>query len=97
VLTFDVIDSRALAAYYKVTVMHELRRYLELLLDHQCSTAKGKCPECLGLQRLYEFMQTELFSCVIYTGTPLETRQPARSTAAPVNRAGAGPRPPRAA
>ena len=78
-----------------VTAMHELRRYLELLLDHECSSAKGKCPECHSLQRIYEFMQSELFSSVIYTETPLDARVPVRASGAPVTRAVAGPRLPR--
>jgi hypothetical protein len=77
--------------------MHELRHYLEMLLNHQCSSANGDCRECQGLQRIYRFMQTELFSTVIYNETPLEPRQPTRSVAQPLNRASAGPRRPHAA
>jgi len=76
--------------------MHELRYYLEALLDHQCKSGNGDCPECEGLQRIYAFMQTELFSSVIYTETPLEHRQPAPSQSR-FNRAAAGPRRPHAA
>jgi hypothetical protein len=77
--------------------MHELRYYLEALLDHQCGSGKGDCPECQSLQRIYQFLETELFSTVIYTGTPLEHRQPTLSQYQPVNRAAAGPRRPHAA
>ncbi len=77
--------------------MQELRCYLEMLLDHECRLANGDCPECQTLQRIYQFMQTELFSTVIYTETPLEPRQSVRRTAPPVNRAAAGPRRPHAA
>jgi hypothetical protein len=77
--------------------MHELRYYLETLLDHQCGSGNTACPECKGLQRIYEFMQTELFSTVIYADTPLDPRQAARSSPRPVNRATAGPRRPHAA
>ena len=76
--------------------MQELRYYLETLLDHQCGTGKGECPECLRLQRIYQFMQTELFSTVIFTETPLESRQAAASRSPSVNRAAAGPRRPQA-
>jgi hypothetical protein len=96
-LTLDVIDSRANAAYYKFTAMQELRYYLEMLLDHQCRSGNGECPECQSLQRIYQFMQTELFSTVIYTETPLDPRQPAPSSSQPVNRAAVGPRRPHAA
>jgi len=77
--------------------MHEFRHYLEMLLDHQCSPGNAGCPECQGLQRIYQFMQTELFATVIYSETPLHPRQGARSLAQPVNRAAAGPRRPHAA
>jgi hypothetical protein len=78
--------------------MHELRYYLETLLDHRCTSANGECPECQSLQRIYAFMQTEMFSTVIYSGgTPLEYRQPALSQSQPINRAAAGPRRPHAA
>jgi len=76
--------------------MHELRYYLEVLLDHRCSSANGDCPECQSLQRIYRFMQTELFSTVIYTETPLEHRQPTASPSRSVNRAAAGLRRPQA-
>lgn len=77
--------------------MQELRCYLEMLLDHECRPANGDCPECQALQRIYQFMQTELFSTVIYTETPLELRRAARPPVPPVNRAAAGPRRPHAA
>ena len=79
-----------------LTAMHELRYYLEALLDHQCASGNGNCPECRSLQRVYQFMQTELFSTVIYTETPLEPRHPAQSRSQPVNRAAGGPLPPHA-
>jgi len=85
------------AAYYKFTVMHELRFYLEALLDHQCGSANGECPECRSLQRIYGFIETELFSTVIYAETPLEHRQPHVPGPQSVNRAAAGPRRPHAA
>lgn len=59
--------------------MHELRYYLGMLLNHQCNSANGECPECRSLQRIYQFLQTELFSTVIYAETSLEPHQPARS------------------
>jgi hypothetical protein len=77
--------------------MHELRYYLGMLLDHQCISGKSDCPECQSLQRICQFMQTELFATVIYTETPLEHRQPVPSHSQPVNRAAAGPRRPHAA
>jgi len=77
--------------------MHELRYYLERLLDHQCSSGSGDCRECQTLERIYQFLQTELFSTVIYAETPLEPRQPARPPSQPFNRAAAGPRRPHAA
>ncbi|HLY19636.1 MAG TPA: hypothetical protein VKR61_20555 [Bryobacteraceae bacterium] len=54
--------------------MDELRYYLETLLDHQCSSA-ANCPKCESLQRIYQFMQTELFSTVVYAETALQPRQ----------------------
>jgi len=87
----------ARAAYYEFTVMHELRHYLEMLLNHECGPGNGDCRECQRLHRVYQFMQTELFSTVIYTETAKDPRQPARSPSRPVNRAVAGPRPPHAA
>lgn len=86
-----------MSAYYNLTVMHELRHYLEMLLDHKCSSDKGDCPECQSLQRVYRFMQTELFSTVLYSETRLEHRQRTQSQSQPVNRASAGPRRPHAA
>jgi hypothetical protein len=75
--------------------MNELRSYLEALLDHQCAPSPGECRECRSLQRIYQFMQAELFSTVIYTETPLEPRHPAQSPSRPVNRVAASPlRPP---
>ena len=77
--------------------MNELRYYLEALLDHQCASSTGECRECRSLQRIYQFMRAELFSTVIYTETPLDPRHPAQAPSHPVNRAAAGPQPPRAA
>lgn len=77
--------------------MGELRYYLEILLDHQCSAANGSCRECRTLQRICQFMQTELFSTVIYTDTPLEPRKHLRPPSQPVNRAAVVPRRPHAA
>ena len=76
--------------------MHELRHYLEMLLDHQCTSSNGECLECQSLQRIYQFMQTELFSSVIFTET-LQPRQPARSQSQPPSRAAGTPRRPHAA
>lgn len=76
--------------------MHELRYYLETLLDHECTAANGDCRECQRLRRIYQFIETELFSTVIYRETPLAPRQPASSQSQPVNRAAAGPRRPHA-
>jgi hypothetical protein len=96
-LTLDVIDTQSHAAYYKFKAMHELRYYLGMLLDHQCISGNGNCPECQRLQRIYQFLQTELFTTVIYSETPLEHRVPILSQSQPVNRAAAGPRRPHAA
>ncbi len=74
--------------------MHELRHYLEMLLDHECKAGSGECPECKSLQRIYQFIQTELFSTVIYAERALDSRQPAKGRGPSVNRAGAGPRRP---
>jgi hypothetical protein len=52
--------------------MEELRYYLEMLLDHQCRLNGANCPECQRLLRIYGFMQTELFSTVIFTETPIQ-------------------------
>jgi hypothetical protein len=77
--------------------MHELRYYLETLLDHQCSSGNGDCRECRSLERIYQFMHTELFSTVIYTGITADRRQTSLSQWQSVNRATAGPRRPHAA
>jgi len=45
------------------------------VLNHQCSSGDGKCLDCQNLQRIYQFMQTDLFSTVIYTETSLEPRR----------------------
>jgi len=82
-LTLDVIDSQTHAAYYKFTVMHELRQYLVMLLNHQCSSGDGNCLDCQNLQRIYQFMQTDLFSTVVYTETRLLPRRPSRSQSQP--------------
>lgn len=49
--------------------MEELHRYLELLLDHTCG-GEGECADCRSLQRVYQLLEAEIFSCVLYTGTP---------------------------
>jgi hypothetical protein len=77
--------------------MHELRYYLQMLLEHRCSAGKGDCRECRSLRQIYQFMQTEFFSTVIYPETPLEPRQPVQPESQPVNGAAAGPRRPHAA
>lgn len=92
----DVIATLRCTAYHEFTVMKEFRYYLELLLDHRCSSTDN-CPECLSLQRIYQFMQTEIFSTIVYTETPLDLRQPARLELKAFNRAAAVPRRPPAA
>jgi hypothetical protein len=77
--------------------MYELRYYLEALLDHQCRSGNGECPECRSLRRIYGLIENELFSTVIYSETPLEQRQRVPAKLQPVNRAAAGPRRPPAA
>ena len=72
--------------------MNELRYYLGLLLDHQCSTGPQGCAECRSLQRIYEFMRTEIFSSIVFSETPLETRQAAGGGLKPAKHAVAGPR-----
>ncbi len=62
--------------------MQELRYYLEMLLDHQCKSSAGPCAECRALQRVYDFMETEIFSTVIYNETPLAVVPPLRRKAA---------------
>ena len=74
--------------------MHELRHYLEMLLAHQCGSSDSGCMECQRLQRIYGFLQTELFSTVIYSETPLSPRPPGRLQPQAVTRAAAGPRHP---
>jgi hypothetical protein len=55
--------------------MDELRCYLEMLLGHDCSSGNTNCPECQRLRRIYQFIETELFSTVIYTETPIRQQQ----------------------
>jgi len=77
--------------------MDELRHYLELLLDHRCAPGAVNCPECMRLRRIYQFMQTEIFSTVVYPERHAELHFPMRPEARPLNRAAAIPRSPRAA
>lgn len=67
--------------------MDELRYYLEVLLNHQCSPGSAACPECRSLLRIYQFMQTELFSTVIYTERLIQPHQVSPREAMPANRA----------
>jgi hypothetical protein len=55
--------------------MEDLRRYLELLLDHDCG-GQPDCTDCRSLQRVYQFLEAEIFSCVLYSETPLAPRIP---------------------
>jgi hypothetical protein len=71
--------------------MQEFRIYLEMLLGHQCKP-EADCPECRSLQRVLEFVQTQIFSTVIYSETPLDTRHTARTELKSAVRALAGPR-----
>ena len=71
--------------------MHELRYYLEVLLEHQCSSSNAECPECQSLQRIYQFMQTELFSTIIYSETALDRRHSAQSPSQPRGKRSAVP------
>jgi hypothetical protein len=76
--------------------MQEFHLYLEMLLNHRCQLDSGNCPQCRALQRIYEFMQTEIFSTVIYTETPRSLAQAAgcaagRRPSAFVSRPNAGP------
>jgi hypothetical protein len=71
------------SGFNEFTVMNELRYYLETLLDHQCNSGHGDCWDCQSLQRIYQFMQTELFSTVIYNETPLEPRRTASPRRSP--------------
>jgi hypothetical protein len=52
-------------------VMNELRHYLTILLDHQCEGAHA-CAECESLRRIYAFMQTEIFSSVVFSAPPAQ-------------------------
>ncbi len=74
--------------------MNELRYYLESLLDHSCAAPASDCAECRRLDRVYQFLRTELFTTVIYreTGLPPRAKTEIRRQAA--NRAAAGPRRP---
>jgi hypothetical protein len=71
--------------------MQEFRVYLEMLLGHECKL-EADCPECQSLQRVLQFLQTQVFSTVIYSETPLDTRHAARTELKPAVRALAGPR-----
>ena len=77
--------------------MEELRYYLERLLAHQCTPGSGTCKECQTLHRIYQFMETEFFSTVIYTETPIQPRQTPILENPVVRRAGVGPSRPNAA
>jgi hypothetical protein len=88
----DAIDRHAIGAYHEFTAMDEFRNYLEMLLGHICNSARGDCPECRSLERIYQFMQAEIFSTVIYTETVFDARKAAALASKPVNRAAAGPR-----
>jgi len=75
--------------------MHELRTYLEMLLAHKCSAGRDDCGDCQSLQRIYKFMQSEMFSTVVYAETPRAPRQ-AGEPPASLTRAAASPPQPRA-
>jgi hypothetical protein len=67
--------------------MDELKLYLENLLQHQCRPSAESCADCRSLQRIFQFMQTEIFSTVIFTETPMLGRQTAPMCAALLSRA----------
>ena len=52
----------------------ELRHYLELLLEHDCERHEN-CRECRSLQRISEFMMSEIFSTVLYPEKAGELRK----------------------
>ena len=45
---------------------HEMLRFLDLLLSHDCSGAARTCDSCLSLQKLMEFMRLEIFSTIVW-------------------------------
>ena len=71
--------------------MQEFRIYLEMLLRHECKL-EADCPECRSLQSVLQFVQTQVFSTVIYSETPLDTRHAAHIEPKSAVRALAGPR-----
>jgi len=79
--------------FNEFTVMNELRYYLETLLHHQCNSGDGDCRDCQSLQRIYQFMQTELFSTVIYTETAVAPRRTDSPAVAPQQSSGSRPPP----
>ena len=74
--------------------MNEFRYYLGLLLEHRCNSVPQDCAECRSLQRIYEFMRTEIFSSIIFSETPIEPRRGPRRESKPANHAAASPRRP---
>ncbi|MGO4882173.1 MAG: hypothetical protein ACLP59_15270 [Bryobacteraceae bacterium] len=72
--------------------MHELRSYLEMLLGHPCGG--GECPDCQHLQRIYSFIQNELFTTVVYAETPLSPHPGSGPQTRPVIRAAPSLHPP---
>jgi hypothetical protein len=73
--------------------MHELRAYLEMLLAHECRVSREDCGDCRRLQRIYRFIQTELFATVVYEETPLAPRRHGARPASVTRAAASPPRP----
>jgi len=88
----DAIVRHRQAAYYEFTAMDEFRTYLESLLGHTCNPARTNCRECQSLERIYEFMEAEIFSSVVYTEKFAAPRPGAAAASKRVNHAAAGPR-----
>ena len=67
--------------------MDEIRCYLQMLLQHECDTGTDNCPECRVLMRIKEFLETAIFSTVIYTDWHPDSGRPALPKPMPANRA----------
>ncbi|HTQ56116.1 MAG TPA: hypothetical protein VMI94_16725 [Bryobacteraceae bacterium] len=71
--------------------MDEFRIYLEILLGHACSS-RADCQACRALGKIYQYMQTEIFSTVVYSETIFDAKKAAALVHKTANRAAAGPR-----
>jgi plasmid rolling circle replication initiator protein Rep len=62
--------------------MHEVRQYLRLLLDHECSG--GSCRDCEALRRIGQMLQDGLFTTRVFSDVPIAKPRRKRSYDRPI-------------